>query len=166
MIRLAKTGDMERIEEIFAAARAFMRKCGNPTQWPESYPSRENIQSDIDAGACRVMYDESGVYAVFSLFPGEEPTYARVYEGAWPDDKPYGTIHRIASDGTRRGVLREAVRYCQALVNVIRADTHKNNLPMQRVLEKEGFRRCGIIHLDKAEDYERVAYQWEREWGK
>ena len=161
MVRLAVYDDIPRILEIFGIARRFMALSGNASQWPENYPSREIVQDDIDAGACRVLVDAGGVYAVFSLFLGEESTYARIYEGAWPNSEPYGTIHRIASDGTHRAVLHEAVLYCREIVNVLRADTHKNNLPMKRALEREGFRYCGIIHLAKAEDYERVAYQWE-----
>lgn len=39
----------------------------------------------------------------------------------------------------------------------IRVDTHKDNLVMQHILEKRGFRRCGIIYVK--DGTERIAYQ-------
>ena len=33
MIRLAKEEDIPRLLEIYAMAKEFMRKTGNPTQW-------------------------------------------------------------------------------------------------------------------------------------
>ena len=41
----------------------------------------------------------------FVFFIGEEPTYRIIEDGAWIDDGPYGTIHRVASDGTERGIF-------------------------------------------------------------
>ena len=37
------------------------------------------------------------VYSVFII--GADPTYEVIEDGAWPDNSPYGTIHRIAGDG-------------------------------------------------------------------
>lgn len=39
----------------------------------------------------------------------------------------------------------------------IRVDTHKDNLVMQHILKKRGFRRCGIIYVK--DGTERIAYQ-------
>lgn len=41
----------------------------------------------------------------------------------------------------------------------LRADTHRNNRTMRHLLEKSGFRYCGIIHV--ADGSERLAYQLE-----
>lgn len=71
---------------------------GNPTQWGRSYPSPELIRSDIAQGICRVLSDEAGIHGVFALLDTPEPTYSRI-EGAWRNDAPYLTIHRLAGDG-------------------------------------------------------------------
>ena len=39
----------------------------------------------------------------------------------------------------------------------LRADTHADNKIMQHLLEKNGFTRCGIIHV--ADGTPRIAYQ-------
>ena len=41
MIRLARPGDLPRILEIYATARAFMRANGNLNQWKDGYPAKE-----------------------------------------------------------------------------------------------------------------------------
>ena len=40
----------------------------------------------------------------------------------------------------------------------IRVDTHEGNIPMRKMLEKQGFVYCGVIHL--ADGSPRVAYQY------
>jgi hypothetical protein len=39
----------------------------------------------------------------------------------------------------------------------VKIDTHRDNIPMQRALEKKGFSYCGIIHIANGD--ERIAYQ-------
>ena len=39
----------------------------------------------------------------------------------------------------------------------VRADTHADNKIMQHILEKNGFTKCGIIHV--ADGTPRIAYQ-------
>lgn len=39
-IRKSRVGDLDRMMEIFAAARAFMAANGNPRQWGDGYPQR------------------------------------------------------------------------------------------------------------------------------
>lgn len=42
-------------------------------------------------------------------------------------------------------------------MTVLRADTHRDNLPMQRVLEKAGFSLRGVIYVEDGS--ERLAYE-------
>ena len=83
---------------------------------------------------------------------------ATIEDGQWLDDTlPYGTVHRLASAGKHKGVasavLDWSMEHCQSL----RADTHADNKIMQHLLEKNGFTRCGIIHV--ADGSPRFAYQ-------
>ena len=158
-IRLATPGDLDAMMAVYAAARAFMARTGNPHQWgDDGYPSRDLLEQDISQGKSYVIEGEDGaVHAVFFYAPGPDPTYAVIEDGAWLNDKPYGVIHRIAGDGQVRGVLAKAVAFCRGLCPEIRIDTHHDNHVMQSALEKQGFQRCGIIYLENGDP--RIAYQ-------
>ncbi len=156
-VRKAAVADLERIMQIFGIAKRFMRSHGNPEQWNGPYPGRELMRSEIDCGHCFVVCDAEKVVGTFCLIFGDEPTYARIEGGRWLNDAPYGTIHRLASDGSIGGVGHCCVEFCYSLIENLRADTHRDNIPMQRLLEKEGFGRCGVIHL--ADGSPRIAYQ-------
>ena len=93
---------------------------------------------------------------VFSAF-GEDESYRVIEDGAWHLDQPYGTIHRLASNGKARGVSKACFDFCTAQIGYLRADTHADNRPMQRLLEAYGFRRCGVIH-GAFDGGERIAY--------
>ncbi len=156
-IRKATEQDIARIMEIYDDARQYMRAHGNLEQWNQSYPSRDLIEQDIADGYSHVCEEDGSLIGVFFYREGEDPTYQIIYEGAWLNDKPYGVIHRIAVSSHERGVASACFSYCFALCKNLKIDTHRDNYPMQRALEKNGFSRCGIIHLENGD--ERIAYQ-------
>ena len=148
MFRGAVRADMAKILEVYAHAREFMAKNGNPTQWGDSYPSPELLEEDIDSNRLFLYVVNGQIEAVFAFILGADPTYAVVEDGQWLNDTlPYGTVHRLASAGRHKGVasavLDWSMEHCQSL----RADTHADNKIMQHLLEKNGFTRCGIIHV-------------------
>ncbi len=157
-IRPARAADLEAMLAVYASARAFMARTGNPRQWAGGHPRRELLEQDIAQGRSYVMEGEDGaVHAVFFYAPGPDPTYNLIEDGAWPDDEPYGVIHRIAGDGQLKGVLAAAVAFCRERSPHLRMDTHHDNVVMQRALEKAGFARCGVIYLENGDP--RIAYQ-------
>ena len=155
-IRPAQPGDLPALLEIFAHARAFMAQTGNPTQWPATYPGAELMQQQIARGVCYVLEGNARPEATFCYIPGPEPTYAEIYDGGWPDDAPYATIHRMASAGRVHGAAAICFAWCAARGLPLRADTHADNKVMQHLLEKNGFVRCGNITL--ADGTSRIAY--------
>ncbi len=157
-IRKATAADLERIMEIYRFAQDFMIRSGNSKQWGHFYPDAELIQKDIADGKCHILHDETGVHGVFALFAGEEPTYKVIEDGQWLNTEPYLTIHRLAGDGQVHGLFRCAVEYCKDLTSNIRIDTHEKNVVMQKQILKNGFQRCGTIHV--ANGSPRIAYQW------
>ena len=160
MIRHAAVQDVPAILRIYDAARAFMRRTGNLTQWSGGYPSEEIVRADIMHGVSYVLENEAGhLHAAFALIPGDDPTYAYI-EGAWRDDSPYATIHRAGSDGTERGTFRTILAFARAQYEHLRADTHADNLPMQNCLTQNGFIYCGIIYLESGDP--RRAYEWSK----
>lgn len=159
MIRKSTFQDVESILAIYQYAREQMRLGGNPGQWGSSYPSRELIQSDISQGNSYVMEEEGEIHGVFAFILGDDPTYQRIENGAWLNEDAYGTIHRIAGDGKRKGIFRLCTSFCEKKVGNIRIDTHERNLIMQHLLEKNGYHRCGRIYV--ADGSPRIAYQKE-----
>lgn len=156
-IRRSTLADLPRMQEIFAIARTFMASTGNPSQWAETYPSHQLLTEDIESGDSYVCLSGNEVVATFVMRGGNDPTYDVIYDGQWLSDTPYVTIHRIATDGTRHGILHLAVSYALEQYESIRIDTHRDNRVMQNAVLKEGFRYCGIIHCWSGD--ERLAYQ-------
>ncbi len=159
-VRDANMSDLDKIMNIYKIAQKFMINNGNSSQWGLGYPHRDLIESDIKNNKCKVIEDESGIHAVFALFDGIDPTYVNISDGAWLNEEPYLTIHRIASDGKSHGIFKTALDYCKNLTDNIRIDTHQNNLIMQKLIEKNGFVKCGIIYV--SDGTPRIAYQWSR----
>lgn len=154
-VRRAVAEDMEEILKIYAIARDFMRETNNPNQWKNSYPSEEILREDIAKQNLYLICEEE-ILAVFAFIQGIDPTYNQI-DGAWLNNEPYWAIHRVASAGKKKGMLREAVNYALQFTDNIKIDTHENNTVMQHQLEKEGFIPCGIIRLLNGEP--RIAYQ-------
>ena len=146
MVRAAKEQDLPHILTIYNVARRYMRAHGNTAQWVNGYPSEELLRQDLAAGQLYVLEDGGGVYAVFAFILGEDPTYRRI-QGAWRDDSPYGTIHRIASDGTAKGIARTAFDFAAGKIDYLRIDTHENNQSMQAAILKYGFQKCGVVQV-------------------
>lgn len=157
-IRPAVATDVPVMLQLAAAARDIMRKSGNLHQWPDSYPSAEAFQRDIDRGGSYLMFDGERPVATFACLPSPEPTYAQIYDGQWLDDEqPYIVVHRIASLPEAHGVFTAVLDYCLEKSGNIRIDTHRDNRIMRHLLERHGFTCCGIILLTNGD--ERLAYQ-------
>ena len=132
---------------------------GNTVQWINGYPSQELMTSEINLGHCYVCLNDSGaIVATFCLIPGVDPTYAVIEGGHWLNDEPYATIHRLASDGSVKGITDIVMNWCKEQYNNLRADTHSDNSVMQQALLRNGFVECGIIYV--ANGTPRLAYQW------
>lgn len=159
-IRKATSIDIDKIIEIYKSAQDFMIRTGNPSQWGHSYPTKDIIRSDIDLEVCNLICGSDGPHGVFALFEGIEPTYENIEKGEWINDDEYVTIHRIASDGKCHGIFNCALKYCMKISDNIRIDTHRNNLIMQKLIERNSFQKCGIIYV--ADGSARIAYQWSK----
>ncbi|MBR3107068.1 MAG: GNAT family N-acetyltransferase [Clostridia bacterium] len=160
-IRPAERTDLDRIENVYTAARAFMRASGNMNQWVHGYPQRELLQADIGQGRLFVIEEDGVIHGVFAFILGDDPTYAYIEDGKWPTSKPYGTIHRIGTDGMIKGAVKAALDFALRYTDEVRADTHADNKPMQHTLERNGFVRCGIIYLENGDP--RIAYQYSKD---
>lgn len=157
-IRLAKLEDLETIQKIYRRAKAYMVETGNPNQWLDGYPTREMLEDDIACRHLYVMEEDGNLYGAFAFIIGDDDTYRIIEDGAWRSDATYGTIHRIASSGERKGLLHICMEYCLKQIDYIRIDTHHDNKVMQHLILKEGFTACGIIYA--IDGNPRIAYDY------
>ncbi len=157
-IRKAKTEEIDAIMEVFDAAKRFMRQTGNDKQWIDGYPSKELVLGNIRDGGLYVCHSDDGhLVGAFYYKVENDRTYERIYEGEWLNDKPYGVVHRIASNGKQKGIGDACLKWSLEQCGNVRVDTHRDNAVMQNVLIRNGFSRCGIIFV--ANGTERIAFQ-------
>ena len=156
-IRKAKHNDMDKILEIYAYARSFMKQTGNPTQWGDTYPKEEMLWDDIEKGNLYVCEENNVITGVFAFIIGVEPTYLYIEDGNWKSDEPYGTVHRIASAEGKTGIFDFCIDFCKYKIGNVRIDTHFDNKIMQKLIERKGFERSGVIYVEDGSP--RIAYE-------
>lgn len=160
-IRKSTEQDFERMMEIYACARDFMAKHGNPNQWgPTRWPPEPLLHQDIADGNSYVCIHDSRIVGTFFFRQGPdiEPTYRVIEDGEWHDDSAYGVVHRLAGDGSVKGIGAFCLNWAYAQCGHLRIDTHGDNMVLQRLLQKLGFIRCGTIYVEE-DDYPRLAYE-------
>ena len=160
-IRHSREEDLPEIMAIYARARRFMAEHGNPNQWgPTNWPPKDLILADMTAGNSYVCTRNGRIVGTFFYTYGAdiEPTYRIITDGSWRNDDAYGVIHRIASDGTVKGVGRFCIEWAFERCGHLRMDTHGDNTVMQRLLTKCGFEHRGTIFVEE-DDYPRLAYE-------
>lgn len=170
-IRKTETADIPEVMVLFDRARKTMATLGID-QWQDGYPYVSNVETDVALGESYVVTRDGRVVATFVFMEREEPTYKTI-DGAWRSDKPYAAIHRITvSPDARRtaekcdakSVSTEIMEFVKdkaardGFDGGIRVDTHEGNIPMRKMLEKNGFVLCGVIYLESGAP--RVAYQF------
>lgn len=165
IIRKTTERDLPEVVSIFNEARATIAALGI-NQWQDGYPSKDVIISDMAKDQSYVVC-ENNVCATFAMLTEEEPTYNMIYEGHWLSGdlaKDYIAIHRVAILVAMRGrgIASQIISYARNFAKEngrrsLRIDTHRGNVVMRRMLEKNGFVYCGIIYLANGD--ERVAYE-------
>lgn len=162
-IRKATPADLPAILSLYEAARAAMAAAGID-QWQDGYPNEASARQDLEASTSYVLEDGGKILATACLAFGHEPTYGHIEHGAWAGTGPYGFLHRIAVLPEAKGkgaaglFFDELKRQAQEKgIKVLRGDTHRDNKPMQRVMEKNGLTYRGVIHVE--DGAERLAYE-------
>lgn len=164
-IRSSTKADLDPLMQIFEEARMTIARLGID-QWQNGYPSASVIEDDIEK--CRSFCVlRNGICATFALITDGEPSYDEIYDGHWlsgDGSKNYIAIHRVAISVANRGsgisgeIIAFAAKRAQDLGrDSLRIDTHEGNAVMRRMLEKNGFKYCGVIYLESGEA--RVAYE-------
>lgn len=172
--RKATMADVPDLEELYEKGRAAIATFGID-QWQNGYPAKADIVKDIEENILWVSEDTDApgkIASVFALLLNGEPTYDKIVgddeipEGQWltGDNHNYAAIHRItvSPDFRGRGVAGQTMAFGieqakEAGKTSLRIDTHRGNLAMRGMLQKNGFTHCGTIFLKSGE--KRVAYE-------
>lgn len=159
-VRKTLPKDLPRVLEIYQYARQFMAHSGNPHQWGDFWPPIDLLRQDIAAGDSYVCECNGRLVGTFfyQFGPDIDPTYRVINDGAWQDDSAYGVMHRLAGDGSVRGIGKACIEWCYARCGHLRIDTHGDNRVMQNLLRKLGFVYCGVIYVEKDND-PRLAFE-------
>ncbi len=151
--RVSRRGDIPAILSIIGQARAYLAAQGID-QWQDGYPDEEVVSQDIGDLQGYVLTLDGTVFGIATITFDGEPSYDVIEDGVWTTKAPFACVHRVALDASARGtgasdVLMaevEAVIRARGFAD-IRIDTHPENQVMRRMLERNGYRRCGVIHL-------------------
>ena len=165
IIRPAESRDLDAIIAVVANARAAIRALGID-QWQDGYPEPEIIAADIAAGIGHIFKMNGRIAGYLALANGIEPIYNHI-DGAWRTEGPYLTVHRMCVDDGFRGtglsgrMLAHAEETARRMrLGSVRADTHRGNVVMQKLLARHGYRRCGeVVYEVTAGDPIRIAYE-------
>ncbi len=150
--RRAALEDVEQIMMIILQGQRLLLSRG-VDQWQDGYPTAELIEDDIEQQRGFLLLRDGVVAAYGALIAGEEPAYTALSGGEWLSSLDYLTIHRLAVSDRFRGegvgskffeaMEQEAVRRA---IRSLRADTHRDNAVMLRLLERSGFELCGDVY--------------------
>ena len=154
IIRKATECDIPAMMQIIDAAKKFFRENGID-QWQNGNPNADVLLNDIKNGESYIVVNEAGeVCATAMVSLRIEPTYSEIFDGKWLNNGSYGVIHRVAvsPDAKKSGLASMLVSFAEqqtrsAGFSSLRADTHDDNIPMQKMLSKNGFVYCGNIFL-------------------
>lgn len=166
--RKAVKEDLDALLQLYEQGRAAIARFGID-QWQNGYPAKADIEKDMTDDVLWVSEDPEmpgKIASVMALIFTGEPTYDIITEGNWltGDTHDYAAIHRItvSPDFRNRGVAGQTMTFGKesakkAGFSSLRIDTHKGNLAMRGMLEKNGFTHCGTIFLENGDP--RVAYE-------
>lgn len=160
--RTSTESDIAAILDIIRQAQEFFRSQGID-QWQNGYPNHEVIMQDIKNKESYVLEEDGKILATSMVTFKNQDAYDEIKGGNWLSSGAYTTIHRIAVDNHYKGhgLATRIIEYIEELclsnhIYSIKVDTHEQNIPMQKLLKKEGFVYCGIVALS---DGDRVAFE-------
>ncbi|WP_455539219.1 GNAT family N-acetyltransferase [Terrisporobacter sp.] len=161
--RKSVKSDVPKIMSIIKQAQDYFKK-QNIDQWQNGYPNEEVINNDIKNNQSYVMINEGNILATTVISFEKELSYENIIDGKWLTNGEYGVIHRIAVDNNYKGLglSHKIIKYAENLclekgVHSIKVDTHEDNIPMQSLLKKSGFKYCGVVYLE--DGVKRIAFE-------
>jgi RimJ/RimL family protein N-acetyltransferase len=142
IIRHSEIADIPDIISIYQNARKIMKNHSNP-QWGDGYPDDALVRQDCDDFGYVVCDEEQKIVACF-VFEDNTDYYDNL-DGKWLNDEPFMVIKRPALAAANRGLAQYILDWCFEQCRNIKADTAVENTMIQKILEHNGFLRCGTI---------------------
>ena len=153
-IQLSTIENIPAIMEIINDAKELLASL-KIDQWQNGYPNSEQVEQDILKGESYVVInDENQVIATSMFTTNPEPTY-KVIDGNWiiDESKIYGVIHRMAIKkefrkfGLATFMFHEFhLQLLEKNIKSLKIDTHEENIGMQSLIKKLGYKYCGVIY--------------------
>ena len=137
--RKAGQTDLEQIWEIISFAKETRKNEGS-TQWQDGYPNEETIQNDIQNEYGFVFEEEGAVKLYAAIIFDKEPAYEEL--------KNWEAQGEAKGKGLGQKILQEAEKLAREKgVESIRIDTNFDNIPMLKIIEKEGYKYRGEVYF-------------------
>lgn len=166
-ITIATKEDINAILEIVEDARLLIESMGFKQWTRESgYPSYNDFENDINDNSLYVLKNAGKTIGMMALKVGIDENYNHI-DGKWlTSSNNYLAIHRIAIKKEYYGTnaSQMLINYAFDLAKTkgisVRIDTHKKNIPMNKLALKMGFSLCGTIYIKREKiEPERNAYE-------
>lgn len=164
-IRLSKIDDIPEIMIIIDDAKTLLASL-NINQWQNGYPNTEQVENDIKNSESYVVVNNENEIIATSMFTlRKEPTYKNI-DGSWiiNENQKYGVVHRMAIKkefrklGLAMFLLNEFHQQLKEKnIQSLKIDTHEDNIGMQTLIKKLGYKYCGIIYTSY--NAKRVAFE-------
>ncbi|WP_035294198.1 GNAT family N-acetyltransferase [Clostridium sp. KNHs214] len=148
----ASIDDLKEIMHLIELCVKKMNEEGS-NQWDQSYPNKEIIKEDIDAGYLFVAKFNNKIIGIVVLNHIESKEYNEIN---WTDS--HGkiiVIHRMAVDinWQRKGVAKELISFSEKFARnnkftSIRTDTYIENIKMQSMFKKLGYKKVGQVFFN------------------
>ncbi|MEG1492654.1 MAG: GNAT family N-acetyltransferase [Gordonibacter sp.] len=172
--RPAVREDFGQVEKLLDAGHETFAALGID-EGRKKYPSARRLMHSIKNGTTQVVEDAQGhMIAVFAVSFSPDKNYDSAIDGTWLTDtsaqpQPYAEVHwiAVAYGARRRGVgvfiLETADRIASRGGRTsIRADVYPQNVPIQNMLEKHGYTRCGTIVIKDVFGRKKARLAYER----
>ena len=137
-------------------------------QWQGEELSDAFLRDAVAEGKCFAVLHGDDIAAFFVLDTEPVPGYDAIRDGKWSEVPAYAALRALAVADAWRGsglaglVIRFAEGEARRLgVRCLRADTHRKNRPMLRLLRENGFRYRGNVEtaVEPGHDARRQAYE-------
>lgn len=157
-IRKVNREEITSVMEIIEEGRALLKTTSK--QWQNGYPNTDSLLSDIDHGFLYGAYKEGTLVGVMALVHDVFNVDYDEIEGKWviPYTEKDLVIHRIAvkkeyhHQKVGDALMKFAYQYAKDHhIPSIKIDTHRKNIPMQKLCMNNTYHLSGVIYIKRVE---------------
>lgn len=158
--RKANYNDIETINKIYEDASKSLAE-NEIDQWQgELKPKIKNKEAIKNI---YLLTENEGILST-GLILDYDKDYANIYDGSWLSNGKYYVVHKFATNirirrnGYGSIFLQEVEKLAiKNSIFSIKIDTHEDNYLMQKLLAKNGYKKCGMVILEGSG--KRLAYE-------